>query len=42
MYRGSARVMDTVINGTISYEPPIIKVEKVSLWPILKNSKSFI
>ena len=30
MYRGSARVLDTVINGTISYEPPIIRVEKVS------------
>ena len=29
MYRGSARVLDTVINGTISYEPPIIRVEKV-------------
>ncbi len=31
MYRGSARVLDTVINGTISYEPPIIRVEKVSI-----------
>jgi len=30
MYRGSAKVLDTIINGTISYEPPVIRVEKVS------------
>ncbi len=38
MYRGSARVLDTVINGTISYEPPIIRVEKVSF--VIDKTKS--
>ena len=32
MYRGSARVLDAIINGTISYEPPVITVEKVREW----------
>lgn len=30
-YHGSARVLDTVINGTISYDPPVIRVEEDNL-----------
>ena len=30
-YYGSARVLDTTINGTISYEPPLIRVQEDNL-----------
>ncbi len=41
-YHGDARVLDTTINGTISYRPPVISVKEDNLLSVNINSGKIV